>query len=377
MRRPLFLAPLAAALAGLAAGAAAQQAIVPRASTAKTTKKRVKTVARKKRLPKAPAVDPTEGDNPDGDDLIVRRAAVDALGNQAGSIVVVDPNNGRILTMVNQKLALQSGFTPCSTIKLVTSLAALTEHVVDKDTTLRLGRYMQFNMTNALAKSNNQYFEALGNKLGFERVVHYAQMLGLGEKAGLDVDGELPGSIAEAPPKWGGVGMMTSFGEGFSMTPLELAGMLSSIANGGTLYYLQYPRSAVGIEDFSPRIKRTLEIAPNGIEDIKVGMRGAVDHGTAVRANYDPNENIFGKTGTCTDFRAGSHMGWFGSFIESDKRPLVVVVMLTSPVKSVSGPLASGVAGAFYKNLSAQNYFATDISKKSDLPEILTCCSHR
>ena len=97
-------------------------------------------------------------------------------------------------TMVNQKLALQSGFTPCSTIKLVTSLAALTEHVIDKDTTPRLGRYINFNMTNALAKSNNQYFSALGNRLGFERVVHYAQMLGLGEKAGLDIDGEQPGS---------------------------------------------------------------------------------------------------------------------------------------------------------------------------------------
>ena len=106
------------------------------------------------------------------------------------------------------------------------------------------------------------------------------------------------------------MGLMTSFGEGFSMTPLELAAMLSSIANGGTLYYLQYPKSEAGIEDYVPHVKRTLEIAPNGIDDIKVGMRGAVDFGTARRANYDPNENIFGKTGTCTDFRAGSHMGW-------------------------------------------------------------------
>jgi penicillin-binding protein 2 len=377
MSRIIFFAPLAAALLGLAAGAAAQQAAVSRPSAAKTKKTAKTAKSVKKRLPKAPAVDPTEGDRPDGDDLVIRRAAVDALGDQAGSIVVVNPKNGRILTMVNQKLALQSGFTPCSTIKLVTSLAALTEHVVEKDTTLRLGRYMQFNMTNALAKSNNQYFSALGNKLGFERVVHYAQMLGLGEKAGLDVDGEQSGTIVDAPPKWGGVGLMTAFGEGFSMTPLELAGLISSIANGGTLYYLQYPKSAASIEEFSPRIKRTLEIAPNGIEDIKLGMRGAVDHGTAVRANYDPNENIFGKTGTCTDFRAGSHMGWFGSFIESDKRPLVIVVMLTSPVKSVSGPLASGVAGAFYRNLSNERYFASvDTSKKSDLPEILTCCSH-
>jgi penicillin-binding protein 2 len=382
MQKITFLAPLAAALLGLAVGAVAQQTTVAgpptaKTKTAKAAKNAKSTKTAKKRLPKAPPVDPTEGDNPDGDDLVVRRAAVEALGNQAGSIVVVDPNSGRILTMVNQKLALQSGFTPCSTIKLVTSLAALTEHVIDKDTTLRLSRYVSFNMTNALAKSNNQYFSALGNKLGFERVVHYAQMLGLGEKAGLDVDGEQSGSIAEAPPKWGGVGLMTAFGEGFSMTPLELVGLISSIANGGTLYYLQYPKDAAGIEEFSPRVKRTLEIAPNGIEDIKIGMRGAVDHGTAVRANYDPSENIFGKTGTCTDFRAGSHMGWFGSFIESEKRPLAVVVMLTSPVKSVSGPLASGVAGAFYKNLSDQKYFAADTAKKSDLPEILTCCSHR
>ena len=77
-------------------------------------------------------------------------------------------------------------------------------------------------------------------------------------------------------------------------------------------------------------------------------------------------------------------MGWFGSFTEIGKRQLVVIVMLTSPVKSVSGPLASGVAGAFYKNLAEQRYFASNISnrrtlraQKSDLPEILTCCSHR
>jgi cell division protein FtsI/penicillin-binding protein 2 len=380
MRVTTCLAPLLAALLGFAAGAAAQQTAASRAAAAKKAKTAKTKAVKRKRLPKAPPVDPTAGDDPDGDDLTVRRAAVDALGDQAGSIVAVDPNNGRILTMVNQKLALQSGFTPCSTIKLVTSLAALTEHVVDKDTNLRLGRYMQFNMTTALAKSNNEYFAALGNKLGFERVVHYAQMMGLGEKAGLDVDGEQPGTITGTPPKWGGMGLMTSFGEGFSMTPLELAAMLSSIANGGTLYYLQYPKSEAGIEAYVPHVKRTLEIAPNGIDDIKVGMRGAVDYGTARRANYDPNENIFGKTGTCTDFRAGSHMGWFGSFIESGKRQLVVVVMLTSPVKSVSGPLASGVAGAFYRNLSDQKYFAEaaapDVPMKSDLPEILVCCSH-
>ena len=345
------------------------------AHAAKATKKK----AVHKKLPVGPKVDPTIGDNIDGDDLIIRRAAVEALGTQNGSIVAVDPGTGRVLTMVNQKLGLTSGFIPCSTIKLVTALAALSERVVERDTFIHLGRYMTYNLTTALARSNNQYFAELGRRLGFERVVHYAQMLGLGETAGLDISGEQPGTIAAEPPKWGGVGLMTSFGEGFQMTPLELAAMLSAVANGGTLYYLQYPRTQAEIEAFSPKVKRPLQLAPNGIEDIRMGMRGAVDYGTARRANYDPNESIFGKTGTCTDFRSANHMGWFGSFIDEGIHHLVVVVMLTSPNKSVSGPLASGVAGAFYRNLSTQSYFASlGTTTKSDLPQVITtspCCS--
>ena len=100
--------------------------------------------------------------------------------------------------MVNQKLALKSGFTPCSTIKLVTSLAALSEHVVDRDTFLFTSRRVSYNLTTAIAHSNNPYFAMLGNQLGFERVTHYAQMLGLGEKAGLDIPGEQAGRVAGA-----------------------------------------------------------------------------------------------------------------------------------------------------------------------------------
>src|ERR1022692_4402964 len=79
--------------------------------------------------------DPTAGDNVDGDELEVRRAAVDALGPYNGTVVVVDPQTGRVLTIVNQKTALDSGFTPCSTIKLVTAFAALNEGLSDRDTT--------------------------------------------------------------------------------------------------------------------------------------------------------------------------------------------------------------------------------------------------
>jgi cell division protein FtsI/penicillin-binding protein 2 len=335
----------------------------------------------RKKLPykaKVPGVDPTMGDNVDGDDLVIRRAAVAALGTFAGSVVVVDPSTGRILTMVNQKLALKTGFVPCSTIKLVTALAALTEGLVSKNTTVFTSRFTSYNLTQALARSNNQYFNILGTRLGFDRVHHYAEMLGLGEKAGLDIPGEQPGFLPLEAPANGGVGMMTSFGTGISMTPLELAALLGAIANGGTMYYLQYPRTQDDVDHFAPRVKHPLHLAPTGIEDIKFGMRGAVDFGTARRAGYDATEPILGKTGTCTDFQTASHMGWFGSFNEVGAHQLVVVVMLTGGT-NVSGPIAAGVAGGIYRRLSAERYFVAgaDPKKKSDLPDIVTtmpCC---
>ena len=71
--------------------------------------------------------DATSGDQTAGEDPIVRQAALDALGNMNGTVVAIDPSNGRILTMVNQKLALSSGAQPCSTIKVSVALAALSE----------------------------------------------------------------------------------------------------------------------------------------------------------------------------------------------------------------------------------------------------------
>jgi penicillin-binding protein 2 len=304
-----------------------------------------------------PVVDPTQGDSVDGEDLMARRAAVQALGMQNGAVIVADPNSGRILSVVNQKLAYQGAYEPCSTIKIVAALAGLSEGVINyQEAPQRPTRRHGMDLTEAIAHSNNAYFASVGEKLGYEKIVQYGQMFGLGEKAGLNIDAEQPGLIAEAPPS-DGLGMMTSFGEGFSMTPMELTGIVSAVANGGTLYYLQHPGSQAEIDRFIPQVKRQLNITP-WLMDIKPGMMGAVEYGTARRAGFSATEPIFGKTGTCTDNRSPVHLGWFGSYNEIAGRKLVVVVLLTSSAHSVSGPIASGVAGAVYKNLSDQNYFA-------------------
>ena len=188
-----------------AARAAAQPpAKTPIQSAAKAPAKAPAKRTAAKRQPRykpAPPVDPTLGDNVDGDDLAVRRAAVEALGVLNGAVVAVDPSNGRVLSIVNQKLALKSGFIPCSTIKLVTALAGLSDHLIARDTPVRLSRYTSYNLTSALAKSNNPFFQRLGNQLGYERVTYYAQMLGLGERAGLDIEGEEPGSWPASLPR--------------------------------------------------------------------------------------------------------------------------------------------------------------------------------
>lgn len=298
--------------------------------------------------------DSTSGDMIDGEDLAVRRAAVQALGPYNGTIVVADPRNGRLMSIVNQKLAYKSGFQPCSTIKLVAALAGLNEGIIDQNTLLRISRRRSMDLTDALAHSNNVYFANIGVKLGFDRVSHYAKLFGLGERATLNIPEEQPGTLPDGPPK-DGMGMMTSFGEGINLTPLQLASLVSAIANGGTMYYLQHPRTQDEISQLVPRVKRQLDIQ-QWIPVIKPGMMGAVEYGTARRANFSPNEPILGKTGTCTDIRSPIHLGWFGSFNEVGPNKLVVVVLLTGGGR-INGPVAAGVAGAVYRNLSDGNYF--------------------
>lgn len=314
--------------------------------------------------------DSTQGDKIDGEDLDVRRAAVESLGDYNGSVVVVDPSNGRVLAMVNQKEALSSGFQPCSTVKVSVALAGLSEKAINPTEKVRLPGGQKMDMTYALAHSINLYFATLGEKLGFEKVAYYAHLFGYGEKAGLNIEGEQPGRYPSAPPANGGVGMLTSFGEEIQQTPLQLAALMSAVANGGTLYYLQYPTSQAEIQNFVPRVKRHLDIE-KVIPQVEPGMRGAVEFGTAHRARDDGA--IAGKTGTCTNDH--THLGWFGSFNEVGNRKVVVVVLLTGGRPAI-GPMAAGIAGDIYRRLGEKNYFAssTPVTPASLIASQI-CCS--
>jgi len=301
--------------------------------------------------------DLTAGDITAGEDPVVRQAALDALGDMNGTVVAIDPSNGRILAMVNQKLALSSGAEPCSTIKLSVALAALDEGLVTRDTPVNLGGSYHLNLTEALAHSNNLYFETVGRRLGFDRVRHYATEFGLGELAGYNIEGEQPGLYPEQPlpENLGGVGRMCSFGEGISMTPLQLGALVAAIANGGTLYYLQHPTTPSEALTLQPRVKRTLDIAPI-LPEIHDGMQAAVQYGTArsLRANFNEFP-VLGKTGTCSN--DGTRFGWFASYADTQYGRIVAVFFLEGG-RPTFGPKAAELTGIFYRNLWDSSYFA-------------------
>src|SRR6266850_6703927 len=319
-------------VAGLLVGSLAMPMPAAEAAAITTAKSSVKSASRKRLAPSryrgyAPTyADSISADDPAYDDPIVRQAVVDALGRYNGSVVAVDPNTGRILAVVNQKIAFSDGYIPCSTIKPTIAVAALEENVITRDTMLKVGRRKYMNLTEALAHSNNAFFEELGRRMGFDTVSRYGRLLGLGELAGYNLPDEHPGSFPTQPPAYGGVGRMSSFGEGIQVTPLQLAALAAAFANGGTLYYLQYPHTQEEVDAFQPRVKRDLNIA-NVLPEVREGMLAAVLYGTG-RLSADPG---------------------------GEETPL-------GNTRRVKGPTAAQVAGRIYRTLRQQNYFGETAS---------------
>ena len=284
-------------------------------------------------------------------------------GRYNGSVVAIDPLSGRVLSVVNQKLAFSAGFIPCSTIKPVIAVAALQEGMVTRDTMIRVAPRKYLNLTESLAHSNNAFFEELGRRMGFDTVSRYGRLLGLGELAGYQISEEQPGGFPMEEPKNGGVARMSSFGEGIQMTPLQLGALVSSVANGGTLYYLQYPRTAEEQTNFTPRIKRQLNIEAL-LPEVRDGMLAAVLYGTGRRSYISDDAQALGKTGTCSD--AASRLGWFVTYADQAHPKIVLVVLMRGQSSIIKGAMAAGVAGRIYRKLNDENYFGQRSGSSSD-----------
>ncbi len=280
-------------------------------------------------------------DDASNEDLEVRRAAINALGSRAGTIVVMEAQTGKVLTIVNQDWAIKKSFKPCSTIKLVTAVAGLDKNLIDSDGSIRNKRF-RLDLTDALAYSNNSYFQTVGANLGSETMISYAQRLGLGQPTGINADGE---SIGRLP--FGNNNLrIYSHGDDYEVTPLQLGVMVSAISNGGKIIVPQIPKSKVQKTAFRGYLRRTIALPKEDLQGVIPGMIGAAEYGTA-RRGIDATLGVAGKTGSCIE--KGSWVGLFAS-VAPIANPQYSVVVITRG-QGERGKYAAAIAGQIYNVL--------------------------
>lgn len=299
-------------------------------------------------------------DDVTGEDPEVRRVAVNALGNHAGTVVVMDPMTGRVYSVVNQEWALHRGFKPCSTIKLVTGVAGLSENAIPLVDTANDG--YRIDLTSALAHSNNPFFQQVGSKIGPDKMVTYARQLGLGEKTGLNVPFEFAGAVPDFNSNLGA--RMFSHADGFQVTPLQLGTLVSAMANGGRLLTPQIPRSANEATKMSPKVRRVLDISNDVWQRMVPGMVGSVNYGSGRKA-YDPTQTVAGKTGTCIG--DNGWVGLFTSYAPLANPRLAVVVIAEGTDARRHFPAA--VAGEIYRQLNHRFGTAINLQVASTLDD--------
>lgn len=274
-------------------------------------------------------------DSTDGENLKIRKAAIDALGSAAGTIVVMDPNNGEIMTIVNQDWAIRKSFEPCSTIKLVTTVAGLNEDVIDDE-----DKASQDGLENALAHSSNTYFQKVGSTVGHEKMLKTAQALGLGKLTGINAKGETSGKL----PLVKKTGLVYSHGYGFEVTPLQEAVMVSALVNGGKKVTPHIPSKHGTTAQVLPKVE-SIDLPIKDLEGAIPGMKGSAEYGTAHKG-VDYTLGIAGKTGTC------SMTGLFTSVAPIIKPQYSVVVITRG--SAGKGKYAAAIAGKIYKYLFLQ-----------------------
>ena len=245
-------------------------------------------------------------------DADLQKAAEDGFKHYGynGAAVVLDPNSGEVLSLVSlpaydpntfavgidratwsalntdklrplQNRALQGRYSPGSTFKIVVATAALEEGVVTPDFRVFCpggatfyGRYFQchlkgghgsVDMRHAIEKSCNVYFYTLGNMLGVDRIHKWGNALGLVDRTGIDIPNEIRSLVPstewkkrETGEKWyAGETISVSIGQGqVSVTPLSLAVMMMTVANGGTRYTPHVVKSVLREVERGNRFRR-------------------------------------------------------------------------------------------------------------------------
>jgi len=272
-----------------------------------------------------------------------REAALQALKGHRGSVIVMNPRTGQVYTIVNQDWAFRREWSAASTFKMITSLAGVEENQL-KGSSKGFGynSSMQMNLTKALAVYNNDYFKSLGQNLGSDTLIKYSKQFGLGEKTGIDYPGEIVGYVpTEMERDDSDLAGVT--GGNIQVTPLQLAVFVSAIFNGGKILV---PQAANGNDSVTAQERGNLSIGESSVEELKKGLRAAVEIGTGKKARQE-NYKVSGKTGSISNKE--TNIGLFVSYGINNNSEMVVVVVLDG--KNERGAVAAQIAGKIYNSI--------------------------
>lgn len=360
-------------------------------------------------------------------DLELQLLAEGLLGNERGAIVALDPTNGQILAYASkpsfdpnlfsngigrgewaelirdrahplQDRVIYGQYPPGSVFKIITAVAALEEKVIDTNTTFYCPGYYYFggrifrdwkkeghgmvSLHRGLVESSDVYFYQVGLRVGVDNIYKYARGFGLGKPIGTvlgsDKSGLIPSTswkrAALNEPWYQGETLSVAIGQGYVLvTPMQLAVMISAVANGGTLYLPQFVKQIEDLEGrtikaFRPQVMGSVPASPDTLDIIKKGLWGVVNepNGTGHRARI-PWTDVAGKTGTAQV--VGLNKRWYGDSIKESldhawfvsfapvKDPRIAVVVFVEN---------AGRGGGSYAYI-AKNLIETYLTRQRDM----------
>jgi len=341
-------------------------------------------------------------------DLDLEAVAELAMQDKRGAVVALDPQTGEVLAMVSRPTfdankftgrisrkdwetiandphkpllnrAIQGQLAPGSTFKPIMAIAGLEAGVIDDQTEFHCpggasfyGHYYACHLKHghgtislhrAISQSCDVYFYNVGNRLGIDRIAHYADLAGIGRKSGIDLPNETQGTMPSTKwkmrlsrQKWyAGETISVAIGQGaVTVSPLQIAAALGGLGAGGKWYKPHLVRDQASV------LSREAHFNPDNLQQVISGMYAVVNEGGTGRAAYLPGIKMCGKTGTAqlaaSELTKGAKLrsslannAWFVGFAPMDKPEIAVVALFENGEESYNAvPIVRDVIKAYF-----------------------------
>ncbi|MEE8044906.1 MAG: penicillin-binding transpeptidase domain-containing protein [Thermodesulfobacteriota bacterium] len=334
------------------------------------------------------------------------KEGIEEMGGEKGMAIIMNPETGEVLAMASYPFLDPNNFSkfpevnrrnlpiwyahePGSTMKVFLASSALDDKKVNPNSKFncengrrRIGSAVirdikprgTLTVAEIVKYSSNIGASKIGELLGRDKYYKYLNKFGFGKKTGIGLPGESSGLLA-APRKWGPIELATiSFGQGISVTSLQLVTALSAIANGGYLMKPYVIEKIVGpdgnvIEQNSPEVV-TRAISYDTSYQMKQIMQGVVENGTGKKAQI-PGFSVAGKTGTAQipnpksgGYYSDRYIASFIGFAPVEDPAIVMVVVVEAPRKKTHG---GSVAAPIFKQIAEKVLFHMGLSPKKVL----------